>query len=168
MHGGTVPTTVARGEQRVAFANIRLELDHMGGQLDVDTTEGMLTMVREAAFNVTFLRSCVERLTPGFESGPGASDGIVGRVDLESFKSAPHILVKMYDDERDRFMRYAKMCRDAGIEERKIQMQEEAGQWLTRTLDLIIQQLDLSEPQLVRLPQIMRDVVRQLEQGGDA
>lgn len=148
--------------RRLALATIREELSAMGGQIDVDPGEAMLVMVKEAAFNVAFLRAKVEQLQQGW--GDNAT-GIVGYEDhgKAGLAQREHILVEMYDKERDRLVRYAKMCRDAGIEERRIQVMEEQGRWLTRTLDLVLERLELSDDQLAALPLIMRGVIAQLE-----
>lgn len=166
-HGGSTRSATAKGEQRLALARIRetLATDQlaMGGQLDVSPTDAMLLMVKEAAFNVAFLRSMVERLQQGYESGLGVGDGLVGRVDADSFKASEHVIVAMYDRERDRLVRYAKLCRDAGIEEKKVQVMEEQGRWLTRTIDLVFERLGLTPEQQQSLPSIMREVVDVLE-----
>jgi hypothetical protein len=165
MHGGKVGHNMEAARKRLALVNIRKELDHLGGSLDVDPATAMLAMVHEAAFNVAFLRRQVNALRPGFESTHGAGDGIVGRVDPENWSAAEHVLVGMYDRERDRLTRYSKMCRDAGIEERRVKIEEEQGRWLTKTLDLLLDRLALTEDQQAALPTIMREVIDVLEVG---
>lgn len=162
-HGGHTPGAKYGAQKRLTLAKIRSELDALGGQLNVEPTEAMLVMVKEAAFNVAFLRSLVEQLRQGWESDAGAGDGIVGRVDPEKWTAKEHVLVAMYDRERDRLVRYAKMCRDAGVEERRVQIAEEQGRWLTRTLDLVFERLGLTTEQHNALPDIMRQVVKELE-----
>lgn len=181
-HGGTEGKQRAAAEKRLAFAAVRKEaFDSFGGSLDVSPTEAMLAMVREAAWNVAFLRSLVEVLRPQLEDGgpvvideegvtqvPAAwvGAGIAARIDPENFKAEAHVLVRMYDRERDRLVKYAKLCRDAGVEEGRLKVYEEQGRWLTQTLDLVFTELQLTEDQQDRLPTIMRGVIGQLEAAG--
>lgn len=165
MHGGKVPHNMAAGKRRLALVAIRDELDGLGGSIDVDPAMAMLAMVREAAFNVAWLRSQLAILRQGFESGRGAMDGLLVQPDPESFAATQHVLLEMYDRERDRLVRYSKMCRDAGVEERRVKIEEEQGRWLTKTLDLLLERLVLTPQQQEALPLIMREVIDVLEAG---
>lgn len=167
VHGGKVPHNMEAARRRIALVAIKDELDGLGGSLDVDPAMAMLAMVREAAFNVAYLRTQVAALRQGYESSPGAGDGIVGRLDPENWTAAEHVLVAMYDRERDRLVKYSKLCRDAGVEERRVRIEEEQGAWLTRTVDLLLERLALTPQQQQALPAIMGEVIDVLEKAQD-
>lgn len=181
IHGSGGEDGKRDGLKKLTLARFRDELTSLGGQIDVEPTEAMLTMVREAAFNVAYLRSLVEQLRGEIdgmdafvidEDGVGqvpvawVGAGIAGRVDPDTWVSREHVLVGMYNSERDRLVKYAKMCRDAGVEERRVQIEEEQGRWLVRTLDMVLESLGLTEGQQQALPAIMGRVVEAIEAGG--
>lgn len=182
LHAGKAPQVQAAGRRRQALEAIKQELTSLGGSIDVDPAEAMLAMVREAAWNVAWLRSQVEELRPRLSDGDDApvlidEDGVAtvhpawvgaavaGRVDPANWKAEPHVLVRMYNDERDRLVRYAKLCRDAGIEERRVQVEEEQARWVVAMLDRAFEQLELTAHQRERLPAIMGRVVSEVEAG---
>lgn len=181
-HGGKGEHVDAVVPKRLALAAIKSELTGLGGQIDVEPTEAMLVMVKEAAWNVAYLRSLVaelrghvedeERPVVIDEEGVARVDpawvgaGIAGRTSPDDWKADPHVLVKMYNDERDRLVKYAKLCRDAGVEERFVQIAEQQGVWLTQMLDRVFTQLLLTDEQRDQLPAIMGRIVDELEAGG--
>lgn len=172
-HGGTSPALLEATKKRRAFAAIRNELDSLGGTIEVDPAEAMITCVRESAWNVAFLRKLVEPLKGGGEGPVVFEDDGEPRIDHEgltqvtstSMRIDPHILVKMYNEERDRLMRYSKLCADAGVEERKVRIAEAQGEWLVNTIDRVLDHLQLTEDQRIQLPAIMGRVVAELGSG---
>lgn len=164
--------------RRLALAVVSQELK-LGGQLDVAPADAMLAMVREAAWNVALLREIVRDLDhfPGAEGDEaarallagdeqlpgwgGLSRAIAGRLDLETLRAERHVIVKMYDDERERLVKWSKLCRDAGVEERMVQVAEEQGLWLTRSLDYVLEGLGLTDDQRARLPGLIRSIARE-------
>jgi hypothetical protein len=147
----------AAAKRRLALGEAMAELERLGVPVEVDPAEAMLQMVYEAAGNVAVLRGWVQQLR-GAESlieGADADDvleamaqlgsgkttvaksrkGVVaGRVDPANWKAAPHVLVTMYNDERGRLVKWAKDCRDAGVEDRRIQLAERQGELLAGVL----------------------------------
>lgn len=132
MHGGKAPQARAAAERRLAASKLAREVEAAGrlggGEVDVDPAEAMLAMVREAAWNVAVLRDLVAQLEARVGSasavvegeaahGPvPAIAGLLGST-AKALEAAPHVLVKMYDDEREKLVRWSKMCREAGVDE---------------------------------------------------
>lgn len=181
-HGAGGAKFRAQGQQRLKLERTLLEMERLGGSIDVSPTEAMLTMVRESAWNVAYLRMLIDGLKGGVEDAAEApvvidSEGVaqvhpawVGakvavRTDPDNWVAAPHVLVRMYNEERDRLVKYAKLCRDAGVEERMVTVAEEQGRWLVRTVDLVLERLGLTEAQQAALPTIMTGVLRELGSG---
>ena len=180
MHGGAGRHVQGAIRRRLALEVVSQELK-LGGQLNVAPAEAMLAMVREAAWNVAMLRELVRELdhqpTPegdlaaaslmageGGDAQPawgGLNRAIAGRVDFDTLKAERHIVVRMYDDERERLVKWAKLCRDAGVEERMVRVAEEQGLWLTRTLDYVLDGLGLTPEQLDRVPELVRAIARE-------
>jgi hypothetical protein len=148
-HGGGAKQVRAKAKRRLALGQAVAELDRLGIPVEVDPSEAMLQMVHEAAGNVAFLRMRVQELEQagrftgnhdaddvvsaiGEEENPRPS--IAGRVDPKNWKAERHVLVAMYDDERERLVRWAKACRDAGVEEHRVALAEKQGQMLAEAL----------------------------------
>lgn len=166
-HGGRAPQVIAAAQRRLALGEAMAELDRLGRVVDVDPAEAMLNMVREAAANVAVYRMLVQGLRLAAEDGVGELEGdpvddidrselggaIAGRVDPANWKAAPHVFVVMYDAERERLVRFAKMCRDAGVEEHRVQLAERiSGQ--------------IAEVLAAGVGEILAAVRRLLDQGG--
>lgn len=148
-HGSLAPQVAQAARRRVAMGEAMEEIRRLGRPIDVDPAEAMLDMVRESAGNLVVLRRLVEQLDVRVDQGTGALESddeddpvfmddidrselgrsIAGRVDPANWKAAPHVFVVMYNDERERLVRFSKMCRDAGVEEHRVQLAERmAGQ----------------------------------------
>ena len=132
MHGASAPAPRRKARQRVAIAAAVREVGRLGGSLDVDPLDALLGLVREAAANVEVYR----RLAAGLEAAVGEPDErvvaigeqvIYGEKSASHVPAAPHIFVAMYDSERDRLARYAKLCLDAGIDDRRVRLAEAQG-----------------------------------------
>ena len=154
-HGGRAPQVQRAAARRLALGEALAELDRLGRPIDIDPSEAMLEMVREAAGNVAFLRSRVQELdqltresreaeealvallgggSEAREVSARSPAGIYGRVDPRNFRAERHVLVAMYDDERERLVRWAKACRDAGVDERRVQLAEDTGRMIADVL----------------------------------
>lgn len=180
MHGGKAFHVRNASQRRRGLAAIKTELDSLGCDVDVEPAEAMIIMVRESAANVVYLRSLVQELSGKVGSeGPvvidedgvarvdpaWVGDGIAQRTDPDTWKSETHVLVRMYNEERERLVRFSKLCRDAGVDERMLQIAEQQGEWLVTTLDRVLEHLELTDEQRGKLPAIMGRVVSEIEAG---
>lgn len=158
MHGGSSPQVRRKAEQRQAVEVVRREAIRLGRSIDVDPLDAMLEQVREAAANVAALRGAVEHLDPGMGlvSAPeyvmrdvvSGFDPEVRRDRLERVEGiygpnhtgdgVPHVLVTMYGTERDRLVKYAKLCLDAGVDERRIRLAEATGRALAGVVEAAV------------------------------
>ncbi len=156
VHGGRAPQVRAAARRRLAFGEAEAELGRLGVPIEVDPAEAMLQMVWEAAGNVAVLRGWIQRLRQAdqliegydeddiMESLASIGQGktvarsqrgvIAGRIDPANWKAAPHVLVTMYNEERERLVKWAKACRDAGVEEHRVRLAERQGEMLAEVL----------------------------------
>lgn len=153
-HGGRSPQVQAAARRRLALAQAEVDLEaeraKLGRVVPVDPAEAMLAMVNEAAANVAVLRRLVQSLdhnriggipldgdTVGERSGAAALVVRTGSV-AKPAEAAPHAWVVMYDAERERLVRWAKACRDAGVEERRVALAQEEGRKIAAVLQTAI------------------------------
>ena len=129
-HGGAAPQVKRVAAERLAAEKVKAEVARaLGGSLDTDPGEALMSLVREAAFNVAYLRELVGDLHGRrSDDGPGDSAGIYGPTFHASGRPTGegkrHIVVQMYDDERERLAKFTRLALDAGIAERQLRMQE--------------------------------------------
>lgn len=83
--------------------------------------------------------------------------------DLGTFES--QVIISLYNDERDRVARVAKVCLDAGIAERQVALSERYGSALAHVFRCVFDdpELGLTSAQRERLPEILRRYLGQLE-----
>ena len=140
MHSGTKPAVRRRGERRLAVQAAQREVARLGGSIDTDPLDAVLGLVREAAANVAVYRTLVADLEsdvgePEDETVAVGEQRIYSDRGTTHVAAAPHIFVSMYDAERDRLAKYAKLCIDAGIDERRVRLAEVQGRALAQVIE---------------------------------
>ncbi len=133
MHGGSAPQVRSAARRRLAVEEITREIGRLGMQVPVDPLDAMLEQVEEAYANVAVLRLAVAEL--GITV---ANDGAVAVPDPDGWEAREHVLVAMYHSERDRLMRFSKLCLDAGVDERRVRLAEAQGQLLARVVQAAV------------------------------
>jgi hypothetical protein len=137
LHGGKTQTHNHKASIEIA----RRECNRLGIPVDEDDGdpgELLLAMVREAAGNVEFYRSQVAALTP--EPGidlvlddegvptPTKRNSIYGptfhATGRPTGEGKPHVLVTLYNEERDKLVSYAQAALRANVEERRVRLDE--------------------------------------------
>lgn len=143
LHGAS-PQAKRKAAERLALGRARAELEREGrlggGQIDVDPADAMIAMVREAAFNVAVLRDLVAGLDTSMDAeGPGALGAIASLMGSQAKlnEAAPHVWVTMYDAERERLVKWSKACRDAGVDEAVLRLEERRADELAGILSRI-------------------------------
>lgn len=184
LHGGKTPTQNKRAAIDAVKAS-QSHAGHFGQQIAIDPHDALLALVREAYGNVTFLRSLVQELEPGFrlvhgddgtadlesdtrdgddlgeldeliDAAPARRASIAGRVDWESLRAAPHVLVVMYGDWCDRLARYSRTAIESGVREREIELAERQGQMIAAVIRGVLADLGLSREQRELAPTLVR------------
>lgn len=168
MHGGSAPQVRRKAAERLALGRARAELEREGrlggGQIDVDPADAMLAMVREAAFNVAVLRDLVAGLATEMDAAApdalGPVPAIAGLMGSTSkvMEAAPHVWVNMYDAERERLVKWSKACRDAGVDEAVVRLEERRADQLAGILRGI--EASLLALVLAAVPEALTEQVR--------
>lgn len=135
-HGGKAPRTLAKAKRILALGAAQADLDRLGRPIEVDPSEAMLAMVHEAAGNVAFLRGRVQELVQ--DVGSGGIAGLTGGM-AKPNEAVRHVLVVMYDEERERLVKWSKACRDSGIEEQRVALAERYGEEIAGVLRVILE-----------------------------
>lgn len=130
-HGGRAPQVRKAAARRIAIAEAERLVIGLGGVLDVDPLDALLESVQEAAWNVAAYRLAIEKLVPVDRDGAVDTFGVAKDSLLQR-------LVTGYNDERDRLVKYAKVCVDAGVEERKVRLAEAQGGLMARVVEAAV------------------------------
>lgn len=141
-HGGSVKRVKRAAARRVALQGITREAARLGQHLDVDPLQAIVEMVREAAGNVAAYRLGIDGL--GIEVAADGSGVAFPSSYDDKGKRDPalaHILVEMYNGERERLVRFSKMALDAGIEVKRLELAQEQA---SRVADAIRAAVDAS------------------------
>lgn len=161
MHGGMAPQNRAAAAERLererqAERATRAARRLLGGELLVNPLEALLGQVREAAANVEALRELAASLASRpdqeelreyrrqfrrWEKGersdapepPAALYGINHLGD-----GAPHVLVIMYAEERDRLVKFSKAAVDAGATEKMLELEARRGHQVARIITRLL------------------------------
>lgn len=165
---GNAPQVRRKAAERLALGRARAELEREGrlggGQIDVDPADAMLAMVREAAFNVAVLRDLVAGLATEMDAAApdalGPVPAIAGLMGSTSkvMEAAPHVWVNMYDAERERLVKWSKACRDAGVDEAVVRLEERRADQLAGILRGI--EASLLALVLAAVPEALTEQVR--------
>lgn len=149
-HGGAAPQVQAAAERRQMVTEARADLVRLGVSIETTPIEALEAMLWEAAGNVAVLRELVSDLpahpvvveddddvAEQLEGQPhggalkrrhAGNRGLVVRMGIYGpdhlGDGRAHVLVAMYDAERDRLARIAKDCAALGIDERRTRVAE--------------------------------------------
>jgi hypothetical protein len=141
-HGGRAPQVKAKAAGRVVEMKLRaevaLDLNRLGVSIGVEDGEAIRAMRDEAAGNVAVLRRLIQRL--GLEvTGlvwneaildfvPCEVEGIAVRTyhqsGIATGEAKQHILIVMYNEERDRLAKLDEVCVKLNLRERSVVVDE--------------------------------------------
>lgn len=142
MHGGKAPQALMAAETRQQLERARQEIVRLGIPLESDPLDVLLNQVYEAAGNVAFLRRKVQELDClwySFKSGATKD----GEDWIEIVEVKPHVLVQLYNAERDRLTRMAKLCLEAGVAERQVHLAEKQGALIADVIRRLLEDPEL-------------------------
>ena len=171
-HGGRLTRVKQAAARRVAIEDARELVSRLGGIIDVDPLDALLEMVKEAAWNVAAYRIALQELGIHVSGDEHHADGTPGVAVASNYDekgkrdpAAPHILVSMYDAERDRLAKYSKMCLDAGVDERRVRIVEAQAQKLGEVVEAAIRSLNPTPDQYHAALQAAAKAMRAISAG---
>lgn len=130
VHGGNARQVRAKAAERVAEAELRVKLDKLGISIETDPLTALLGQVWESAGNLSFLREKVQEL---------------GQDLMVSTAFGPFLdgYVKLYNEERERLAKMAKLALDAGVSERQVRLAEQQGAMVADLIRKVLDDPDL-------------------------
>jgi hypothetical protein len=137
MHGGAASQVKRKAALRVARQRAEVVIDRLGAQRDITPEEAILECITEAAGNVEIYRRLLAEIG----------------LPVDADESA-HLLIALYNQERDRLFTFASTAAKIGISELVIRISERQGEKLAEVLEGVF-----ADPAL-GLDAVQRDVIR--------
>lgn len=139
-----------KAKANVARQQAEQELARIGGRRDISGADAISEMVEEWAFNVGYYREMAQGLDEltQVDGGGEKSDGRV----------VPHVYVQMYEAACDRLVHFSQIEVNLGIAERRLELQEMAGQRIAALLRAFLDdpEMELSDGQRGVAPTVLR------------
>jgi hypothetical protein len=150
-HGAGAPQVAAAANRRLAGIKLRAEaardISRLGVTIDLDDGEAVRAMRDEAAGNVVAYRNLIQRLHLGESSGfnddehrgeSGIYTAMYHQTGVPTGEAKPHILIVMYDAERDRLAKLDEVCVKLGLEGRRVALEEDRSAMFVRALERVL------------------------------
>ena len=160
MHGGRAPQVVAAANRRIALQAITAEGARLGRIIDITPNDAIIEMVRESAGNVAAIRLAVEGL--GITVDHHDAVAVPASFD-EKGKRDPalaHILVAMYNEERDRLVRYSTLAVAAGVDIKRVELAEAQARLVTEAVKAAVTAAGVTETARQAAYQAAADILR--------
>lgn len=136
--GGAAPQVKAAGARRLAEKKARALAQTLGVPVDVDPKDAILAEIRHSAGHVAWYRAQVQALASDDltwgKTGHRYGEGPEGPIDVTEEAAVAHMWLKLYDQERDRLRTLCVAAIKAGIDERRIQVEERQAAILAQGL----------------------------------
>lgn len=183
-HGGGSPQAKRKATERVVEQKAAAQLRNLGYDEDapnIDPTEALLRLVSDKAREVAWLRHMVDQITSGTDIGALSSDPLVwgvtqheygmtaeGPVDKHVEAAQQNIWWQLLHKAEDQLARYAKAALDAGVQQKQVEIRQTEALAFVGALNQIFTLLQLTTDQQKRVPEIVPQVLRTLEQQAPA
>lgn len=161
-HGGAAPHVKAAAAQRVAEDKARALVATYGVPVETTATDALLKEVQWTAGHVEWLRERVRELEAE-QLVWGKTQSKTGGQDWgETEAAVPNVWLKLYNDERAHLVRVCSEAIRAGIEERRVRLAEQQGELVAQVIRRILGDLDLTDEQQARVPDVAARHLRAL------
>lgn len=161
-HGGRAPQNLSEAKRRGGQRRAAELMLAYGRKIETTPTDALLEEVQWTAGHVAWLRERVGELEQNemVWNKTRAKEG--GHDSGITEEAAPHMWLKLYQQERAHLV---KVCGEAircGIEERRVRLAESQGVLVAQMIRAILGDLDLSPEQAARVPEVVPRHLRAL------
>lgn len=168
MHGGSAPQVQAAVERKRQEDVARKAVETYGLKADVDPITALLDEVQWTAGHVAWLRDRVREIEQkalvwGVTETVSKMATEFPGVDVTE-GAAPNIWLTLYQKERAHLVAVCKAAISAGIEERRVRLAERQGDLIALVLQRILGDLDLSDEQRARVPEVAARRLREMSE----
>lgn len=165
LHGGLTPQSLAAAERRLARQEAIAAVTKLGLLVKVSPEQALLDEVQRCAGMVAYYQSRVEEVAAqGAEALVwGHTKTKVGGDDAgTTYEARPNVWLQLLNEERDRLVKASSAALRAGIEERRVKLEEQQGILVAAVIRRILTRLDLSEAQSALVATVVPEELRRL------
>lgn len=167
MHGGASPQNIAAAARRREQREALLAAESFGLPREVDPHTALLEELHRTAGAVQWLSAVVADIsqdelvwgkvkeTHGTQLEHGTDNGVTKAAGTNAF-------VALWQSERKHLVDVSRACINAGIEERRVRVAEQAGQQLASVVRAVLDRLQLSDEQRVLALSVVPEEFRRL------
>lgn len=146
MHGGNAPQVKAAAKRKLERQAAEVKVARLGLPRAIDAHAALLEELHRTAGLVAWLGQQVSALerdeltwgtvrqTHGAHQDEGEQSKVVKQAGV-------HVLVKLWQEERGNLVKVARACIDVGIEERRVRLEEAAGQQLASVVRAVLDRM---------------------------
>lgn len=157
IHGGGAPQVRAEAARRAGQEALHTAAVTYGLPVDVSPTQALLDEIQWTAGHVAWLRDRVQELEQGeltwgrTEYREGAGGEKDGWSSIE--RAGANVLLELYEKERRHLVAVTTAALSAGIEERRVRLQEEQGVLVAEAIRAMLSDLGLdpADPGVMRV-----------------
>lgn len=171
LHGGLTPQSLAAAEKRLARQEAVAAVAKLGLPVDVSPDAALLAEVQRCAGMVAYYQARVEEVAAqGAEAlAWGHTRTKIGGDDSgTTYEARPNVWLQLFNEERDRLVKASSAAIKAGIEERRVKLEEQQGIAVAAVIRRILSRLNLSDGQTALVPTVVPEELRRLTVDGSS
>ena len=171
-HGAGTAAAKAAAQVRLQQRAAQKALETFGLPVVIDPHTALLDELHRTAGAVAWLGAIVADLDQDDVTWGRTRDKTGGEDRGTTYEARPNAWVQLWQTERRHLIDVAKACVNAGIEERRVRLAEDAGRVLASVISAVLGRLELTSEQQARVsvvvPEELRRAVTPALGGGDA
>ena len=162
LHGGSTWSVSKGSHLRLVEREMRQKMQTYGAPLDISPADALLSEVHRTAGHVKWLGDCIAELEPDALTW-GTTQIKTGGHDGGTTEAAePHVLLRLYQQERAHLVKVSAEAIRCGIEERRVKLAESQGALVAGVIRAILGDLHLTAEQQAMVSDVVPRRLREL------
>lgn len=149
-HGGRAPQVKAAAKRRLTTERIQKQLRRLGEPITVDPITAILDRIHAKAAEVAWYRQQIEQLTTdrelvwGTTKTKDTSNALGGSNEVIE-EATINLWLRLYHDSESQLVQFAKIALDAGVDERRVELEERAATQLVFFANQLAEKLGITD-----------------------
>lgn len=144
LHGGSLPNHRENAKRLIAKEGVRA----FALPLNIDPKDALLEELHRTAGIIAFYEYQINELAPKGTiadtlTGPVGTEGPTESGAIQTPKTEAHIWIRLHQEEREHYVKIAKVCIDAGIAEREVRIAEAQAAMIAQGIRALLQALNI-------------------------
>ena len=150
IHGGAAKQSKAAAKRRLTTERIQKQLRRLGEPITVDPITAILDRIHAKAAEVAWYRQQIDQLTTdrdlvwGTTKTKDTSNALGGSNEIIE-EATINLWLRLYHDAENQLVQFAKIALDAGVDERRVKLEERAATQLVTFANMIADRLGITD-----------------------